>query len=203
MLRAQIITLRGQTDEAAALLEDLATDYSSVTDIQFLVPLATVRLWLARVTGDLGSLREDVFRQELGSDWSAASWSAVRYLLAAAEIAAWAEQIGKRVVESERLDEWATTAEQIPASRHGEAIRSTLRAQRLRYDGTYDEEAWREAVDAWSPGTFAHLATVLAWTGAAPGRGEAIEEPLRSALETAERLGAQPMTEELRRFATR
>ncbi len=183
-----------------ALLEQVAAEYSHVTDIQFLVPVASLELWLARLTGDLTFLPDDVFRHELGSDWTAAAWYATRYLVAATETAAWAEQAGTRVVAPEQFDDWTTRVESIPAQSHGAAIRATVRAQRLRYEGKYVEQVWIEAVSGWSPRSFEHVAAVLGRTGAAPGRSATMEEPLEPALATAERLGAEPIRAELQRF---
>lgn len=200
LLKARIATQRGRFDDARGLIGRATDDYGHITDVQFQAPLAMVRLWLARWSGDLESLPIGAFDHHHPAEGGWPPWvDTADHLLAAAETAAWAAtDRGRSLVGRDRFDEWLALADLSPAGRIGDSIRATLRAERLRYDGADDSEAWAEAVQAWPQDTFEQAVAALGWLRSSSDLDQPKREAGEAALATADRLGAEPLATELR-----
>ncbi|HSR45176.1 MAG TPA: AAA family ATPase [Acidimicrobiia bacterium] len=201
VIAARIYAQQGEFDEARRLLERIGNEYDHITDIQFQVPVATARLWLARWAADLDSLPSGIFDLPLLLDGGTVSWiGAGEFILAAAETAAFAEDIGRPTVASGRFDEWMTTAREIPAEPSGEAVRATLRAQQLGFESRDRAEAWAAAARSWPSGSYEHAVAALGWLRSSTGPDQELSKAAETALATAERLAARPLAGELRRY---
>jgi tetratricopeptide (TPR) repeat protein len=200
LMRARIAAQQGRFDDARGMIVRAADDYRDITDVQFQAPLAMVRLWLARWSGDLESLPIGAFDHYLPAAGGLPSWvDTADHLLAAAETAAWAASDRSRsLVGRDRFDEWLALADLGPAGQVGDSTRATLRAERLRYDGADDSAAWAEALQAWPPDSFEHAIATLGWLRSSADLDQPQREAGEAALATADRLGAKPLANELR-----
>jgi class 3 adenylate cyclase/tetratricopeptide (TPR) repeat protein len=203
LLTARIHALRGHFDDARSLIKRMAHEYGHITDVQFQAPLAAVRLWLVRWSGDAASLPAETFNQIHHLEGAVSSIVTAEYLFAAAETAGWMKQKGFPTVGSDHFDGWTATADLITAEPSGDAIRATLRAERLRFDGRDNPEAWSEAVRGWPPDTFEHALATLGWLRCATHRDPDMLEAAEVALATADRLAAEPLASELRHHLER
>ncbi len=200
-LMARINTHRGDFDEARRLLDRVTAEYGHITDAQLATPLATTRLWLARWTGDVHSIPPSAFdRSRLPQRVGAAPAYAVHYMMAASEVAAWAEESNRSRLDEIDFDYWTESADQIKVEPLGSWLRAMLDAQRRRFQNRDDPSAWSAAVAASRPGSFAHALATLGWLRSTRG-GDGLESAVRAAHVTADRLGAAPLAAELRRFS--
>ena len=200
LLKARIATQQGRFDDARGLIGRAADDHEHITDVQFQAPLAMVQLWLARWSGDLESLPIGAFDHHHPAEGGLPPWvDTLDHLLAAAETASWAaSDRGRSLVGRDRFDEWLALADRGPAGQFGDSIRATLRAERLRYDGADDSEAWAEAVRTSPPDTFEQVVATLGWLRSLSGLDQQMREAGEAAIATADRLGAEPLVTELR-----
>jgi class 3 adenylate cyclase/tetratricopeptide (TPR) repeat protein len=199
LLGARIATQQGRFDDARVFLGRVTEGYGHITDVQFQAPLAMVRLWLARWSGDVDSLPAAAFEQHHSSDGGSAPWvDTADHLLAAAETAAWAaRERGRSLVSSDRFAEWVVLADSGPAGPLAEALRATLRAEMLRMEGADDAGVWAEAVRTWPPDTFEWAVATLGWVRSSSHLDQPTREAGEAALATADRLGATPLATEL------
>lgn len=200
LLKARIAAHQGRFDDARVMIGRVADDYGHITDVQFQAPLAMVRLWLARWSGDLESLPIDTFDHHLPAEGGLPAWVDIAdHLLAAAETAAWAASDRSRsLVGRDQFDEWVALADLSPAGQVGDSIRATLQAERLRYDGADDSVAWALAVQSWTPDTFEQAMATLGWLRSSADLDQPKREAGEAALATADRLGAKPLAKEVR-----
>ena len=198
MLRASIVVQQGSFDEARSLIARLNDEYGHISDTQFQYPVATATLWLARWTGDVGSFPDGVLDHSHSDHGPGVVVDIADYLLAAAETVAWARERGLDLTDSAAFDRWERMARVIGTEPLGAAVRSSLRAQRFRFEGADDPEAWEQAVGLWTAGTFDHTVAVLGWLRASADPGDRGRKAGVEALTVAERLGARPLASELR-----
>ncbi len=109
----------------------------------------------------------------------------------------------------EQLEALAATTvpRHAPPSSEATAALRTGRAELTRLTGSPDPDRWREAVTTWDAIGFPYAAAYarfrLAEAALATGREDEAERELRAAWDTANRLGARPLTDALDRIARR
>ncbi|MFL5778763.1 MAG: AAA family ATPase [Chloroflexota bacterium] len=222
-LLGRLAMARGRFDEAASYLHALDPLADRASDIQFVNPvrasLAQLALWQGRPAAAMSeveaALRLIGFSQEMriGEQFALG-------LRAQADLA----ELGRarRSVDQERqaiegglplIDEVRRRQADIASTRpifepHWRPWLLLSEAEATRLHGTADPGAWLAAVERWDELSRPYLAAYCRWREAearlaARGDRETAAGSLRSALETAERLGADPLAREVRALATR
>ena len=222
-LEARLDLARGRFDEAAERLRPLARLAERATDIQFVVPvqasLVELALWQRRpddaVTQVTSAIRlvdfspevriGEVYALGVRAHADVAELARARRATAAAEGAVAA---GRALVEAMRLRH-ADVAEDRPSYLAlSQAWLLLCEAEATRLERQADPGAWADSVEAWDRLGRPYIVAYARWREAearlaARGDRGLAADALRSALETAERLRAEPLRNEVLALAAR
>ena len=221
---ARLATNRGDFDLAAqALTEargiDQALSEAELYHAALLTGLAELAMWQGRVADVRAAAAEGLERSrddeppDPALAWLAAialraeadeadKARSLRDAEALAECRAWGERIRARLEEFEG----EVRSSRVPATSRTSALAAQCRAELARIDEAADAAAWKAIADSWAtigrpyPAAYARFRQGEAAIPVRGARDEA-EAALRSAHETAVRLGAVPLRDEVEHLA--
>ncbi|HXS45264.1 MAG TPA: response regulator transcription factor, partial [Solirubrobacteraceae bacterium] len=215
--RAEHALARAEHEEAAAALDVLAERIEGSTEPQVLVPLGVLLAELHRRRGDLDTAADavDVALDRIEfctEDICRVARIAAAGVTVEADRAERARDLGEDDLAARAVDRAeqlvlrvdAAAEERRPVER---ALQANARADLARARGPDDAAAWAAACAAWEgvgrPYPAALARASMAGAHLAAGDRDAALEPARAALDTARRLGARWLEEEISGLAAR